>query len=243
MAARPSSGVSTISARLLLPSILQPVVLQPDAEAGFTIFSFQWDQPHLTATTYARLKAGDDPALAVGAESDLDLVFFDYKGHVIPLCPPGVSRGITCQFTGDPNIGGDAVDVSALFYSGPPKAAQLFFIGIVLNAGPDPGVVKHSWFDSQGAFGVLDFDTESGTVSGHSNTATGQGIGAASWYVTVPFSTSGEVPPNDTLTPAIDLSPCTPACLNDFSSAGGVPICSTGLARVSRNPRSACNRA
>ena len=206
------------------PSILQPVVLQPDAEAGFTIFSFQWDQPHLTATTYARLKAGDDPALAVGAESDLDLVFFDHKGHVIRLCPPGVSRGITCQFTGDPNIGGDAVDISALFYSGPPKVAQLFFIGIVLNAGPDPGVVKHSWFDSQGAFGVLDFDTESGTVWGHSNTATGQAIGAASWYVTVPFSTSGEVPPNDTLKPAIDLSPCAPACLNDFSSAGGVPI-------------------
>src|SRR5688572_1639692 len=206
------------------PSILQPVVLQPDAEAGFTIFSFQWDQPHLTATTYARLKAGQDPALAVGAESDLDLVFFDHKGHVIRLCPPGVSRGITCQFTGDPNIGGDAVDISALFYSGPPKVAQLFFIGIVLNAGPDPGVVKHSWFDSQGAFGVLDFDTQSGTVWGHSNTATGQAIGAASWYVTVPFSTSGEVPPNDTLTPAIDLSPCAPACLNDFSSAGGVPI-------------------
>jgi len=32
------------------------------------------------------------------------------------------------------------------------------------------------------------------------------------------------VPPNDTQTPAIDLSPCSPACLNDFSSAGGIPI-------------------
>jgi hypothetical protein len=206
------------------PAILQPVFLQPDAEAGFTIFSFQWDQPHLTATTYARLKAEQDPALAVGAESDLDLVFFDYKGHVIRLCPPGVSRGITCQFTGDRNIGGDAVDISALFYSGPPKVAQLFFIGIVLSAGPDPGLVKHSWFDAQGVFGVLDFDTQSGTAWGHSNSATGQSIGASSWYVTDPFSTSGDVPPNDTQLPAIDLSPCTPACLNDFSSAGNVPI-------------------
>jgi hypothetical protein len=211
------------------PSILQPVVLAPTAEAGFTILSFQWDQPHRTATTYARLKAGQDPALAVGATSDLDLVFFDYKGHVVPLCPPGVSRGITCQFTGDRNIGGDAVDISALFYSGPPKVAQLFFIGIVLNAGPDPGVVKHAWFDSLGTFGLLAFDTKSGTSFGHSNAAGNQSIGAASWYVTDPFSTipfgaPGHVPPNDTQTPAINLSPCTPACLNDFSSAGNVPI-------------------
>jgi hypothetical protein len=206
------------------PAILQPVVLQPTAEAGFTIFSFQWDQPHLTATTYARLKAGEDPALAVGAESDLDLVFFDHKGHVIRNCPPGVARGITCQITGDRNIGGDAVDIAALFYSGPPKTAQLFFIGFVVNGGPDPGVVKYSWFDSQGVFGVLDFDTQSGTSFGHSNAAGNQAIGAASWYVTEPFSTSGLVPPNDTRTPAIDLSPCAPACLNDFSSAGGIPI-------------------
>ena len=40
----------------------------------------------------------------------------------------------------------------------------------------------------------------------------------------MPFSTSGVVPPNDTQTPKIDLSPCDPACLNDFSSAGNVPI-------------------
>jgi hypothetical protein len=205
-------------------TILQPVVLQPDAEAGFTIFSFQWDQPHLTATTYARLKAGQSASLAVGAESDLDIVFFDYKGHVIRRCPPGVSRGITCQITGDPNIGGDAVDVSALFFSGPPKTAQRFFIAFVLNDGPDPGVVKYSWFDNQGTFGVSAFATNSGTSFGHSNAAGNQAIGAASWYVTVPFSTSGLVPPNDTQTPAIDLSPCAPACLNDFSSAGGIPI-------------------
>jgi subtilisin family serine protease len=143
---------------------------------------------------------------------------------MIRNCPPGVARGITCQFTGDPNIGGDAVDVSALFFSGPPKTAQLFFIAFVLNDGPDPGVVKYSWFDNQGVFGVLNFATNSGTSFGHSNAAGNQAIGAASWYVTVPFSTSGEVPPNDTQTPAIDLSPCAPACLNDFSSAGGIPI-------------------
>jgi subtilisin family serine protease len=206
------------------PAILQPVFLQPTAEAGFVILSFQWDQPHLTATTYARLKAGDDPSLAVGAESDLDVVFFDHKGHVVRLCPPGVARGITCQLTGDSNLGGDAVDLPGLFFSGPPRTAQLFFVAFVLNDGPDPGVVKYTWFDILGTFGMLDFATNSGTAYGHSNAAGTQAIGAASWYVTQPFSTSGLVPPNDTLTPPIDLSPCSPACLNDFSSAGGIPI-------------------
>ena len=55
-------------------------------------------------------------------------------------------------------------------------------------------------------------------------------IGAASWYATVPFSTSGQVPPNDTQRSvgAEDrrrvLQSVTPRCLNDFSSAGDIPI-------------------
>jgi hypothetical protein len=204
-------------------SILQPVFIAPDAEAGLTIVSFQWDQPHLTATTYARLKAGDDPALAVGATSDLDLVFFDYKGHVVPLCPPGVSRGITCQITGDRNIGGDAVDLGILYYSGKLEA-KLFYVGFVVSGGADPGHVKYVYNVSQGDFGVLAFDTQSGSAYGHSNAAGTISVGAASWYATVPFSTSGLVPPNDTQTPAIDLSPCAPGCLNDFSSAGDIPV-------------------
>ena len=206
------------------PSILQPIRLFPSGGASFTILSFQWDQPHRTATTYARMKAGQDTSLAVGAESDLDLVFFDYKGHVVPLCPPGVANGITCQITGDANVDGDAVDIAAIFYAGPPKVPQLFYIGFLLNDGPDPGVVKYSWFDSQGTMVPQAFHTASGTSFGHSNAAGNQAIGAASWYVTAPFSTSGNVPPNDTQTPLIDLSPCNPACLNDFSSAGGIPI-------------------
>jgi hypothetical protein len=207
-----------------VPSILQPIYIQPDAEAGFVVLSFQWDQPHLTATTYAFVNDKRDPSAAPGATSDLDLVFFDYKGHVIRACPPGVSRGITCQITGDRNIGGDAVDIAALYYSGPPKTAQLFYVGIVVSGGPDPGVVKYSAFEQQGTFGILDFDTRSGTAWGHSNPAAAQSVGAASWYATVPFSTSGLYPPNDTQTPKIILSPCNPGCLNDFSSAGNVPI-------------------
>jgi hypothetical protein len=58
-------------------------------------------------------------SLAVGAESDLDIVFFDDKGHVIQNCPArGRAIGLTCQITGDSNIGGDAVDVAVLFFAG-----------------------------------------------------------------------------------------------------------------------------
>ena len=192
-------------------TILQPVFPQPDAESGVHALQLPMGSTAPDGDNVRTAEGRAEPSLAVGAESDLDIVFFDYKGHLIRNCPPGVHRGITCQITGDDNeIVGDAVDVAGLLLPGPPKTAQLFFIAFVLNDGPDPGVVKYSWFDNQGVFGVLQFATNSGTSFGHSNAAGNQAIGAASWYVTVPFSTSGLVPPNDTQTPAIDLSPCAP---------------------------------
>jgi hypothetical protein len=204
-------------------SVLQPVLVQSDGDGALTYVSFQWDQPHLRATTYALEKAGEDESLAVGASSDLDLVFFGANGHVVPLCPPGVSRGITCQLTGDRNVGGDAVDVAVL-YSGRKKTTpQVFYVGFVLSEGPDPGHVKYVYHTFQGSFGALAFDTQSGSAYGHSNALGTISVGAASWYATVPFSTSGLVPPNDTQTPKIDLSPCAPGCLDDFSSAGNIP--------------------
>jgi hypothetical protein len=208
-------------------SILQPVVVTPDSGAGLIIFSFQWDQPHRTATSYALSKAGMNPAGAASATTDLDMVIFDYKGHVVRRCPPGLSRGITCQLAGDRNVGGDAVDIGVLYYAGPPKTAQRFYVGFVYSGGDANGVgrVKYTWSVSQGDFAVTGFVTNSPTSYGHSNAAGGIAVGAATWYATVPFSTSGTVPPNDK-DPAnpIVLSACNPACLNDFSSAGGVPI-------------------
>jgi hypothetical protein len=139
---------------------------------------------------------------------------------------PGVSagrrEGITCQLTGDRNIGGDAVDVARSIT----RAAESRAVVLCRLRGvwrPGSGFVKYSVFLEDGAFRILAFDTKSGTAWGHEP---GQGAGrrAASWYATVPFSTSGVVPPNDTKTSKIDLSPCDPGCLNDFSSAGNVPI-------------------
>jgi subtilisin family serine protease len=219
--------------------ILQPVVVTPDEGAGEVIFSFQWDQPHRTATTYAWLKDGKTEAeasrLAVGATTDLDIVVFDYKGHVVRRCPPGVAKGITCQISGASNVGGDAVDLSLIYYAGPPKRPQLFYVAFVYSGGDAAAGavnrVKYTWIESQGTFGILDepglsgFPTFSPTSFGHSNAAGNIAVGASSWYATEPFSNSGLVPPNDKdPDDPIDLSACVPACLNDSSSAGGIPI-------------------
>jgi subtilisin family serine protease len=208
--------------------ILQPAALFPSGGVSDVVFTFQWDQPHRTATTYAWVKAGaslgEAAARSRGATSDLDIVFFDGQGRPIRPCPANFPAVITCQFTGDANIGRDAVDLAEIVYVGPPRDRLDVYIGIVVSGGPDPNVVKYNWFEFSGGFEPLAFHTYSGTSFGHSNAASNVAVGAASWYATVPFSTSGKVPPNDTMRPRIDLSPCRPACLNDFSSAGRVPI-------------------
>jgi hypothetical protein len=212
--------------------VLQPIVVDPQGGASaFTYVVLQWDQPFKTSTTYAWKKAGksdaEAAALAKGATTDLDIVIYDYKGHLLPQCPPGVANGITCQITGDRNIGGDAVDQSAIYYSGPPKGPQLFYVGIVVTAGADPQHVKEVYFEEAGTYTPQAFATNSGTAYGHANAAGANSVGAASWYTTVPYSTSGKYPPNDTYkTPPIapSLAPCVPACLEDFSSAGRIPI-------------------
>lgn len=208
--------------------VLQPIALFPDQGVSDVVFTFQWDQPHRTATTYAWVKAGasvgEAAARSRGATSDLDIVFFHADGRPVRPCPAEFPEVITCQFTGDANIGRDAVDLAEIIYVGPPKDRIDLYIGLVVSAGPDPNVVKYNWFEFAGGFEPLKFVTSSGTSFGHSNARSNVAVGAASWYATVPYSTSGNVPPNDRLQPKIDLSPCKPACLNDFSSAGRIPI-------------------
>jgi subtilisin family serine protease len=136
-------------------------------------------------------------------------------------------------------VGGDAVDLSMIYYSGPSKQTQLFYVGFVYSGGDASrgavNRVKYTWSEAQGSFEIVDvpglsgFPTFSPTSYGHSNAAGNIAVGASSWYATVPFSTSGQVPPNDTSDPlepriAPSLAKCNPACLNDFSSAGGIPI-------------------
>jgi subtilisin family serine protease len=209
--------------------VLQPIALFPDNGVADVVFTFQWDQPHRTATTYAWIKAGasvgEAAARSRGATSDLDIVVFDAKGQPIRPCPAQLPAVITCQVTGDANIGRDAVDLAEVIYLGPPRDQVTLYVGLVVSGGPDPGVVKYNWFEFAGGFAPLKFDTASGTSFGHSNARSNVAVGAASWYATVPYSTSGTIPPNDRhFKPRIDLSRCKPACLNDFSSAGRIPI-------------------
>ena len=194
------------------PAILQPVFLQPDC--GGRVHDLQL--PVGSAASDGddlRADEGRPGPVARGRRRRAISTSCSSTTRVTSIrhCPPGVSRGITCQITGDRNIGGDAVDVAALFYSGPPKtsAALLRRLRRERRARPgrrevrlvrQPGHLRRARLRHAERHRV-----RSRERSGH------QAIGAASWYVTVPFSTSGLVPPNDTQTPAIDLSPCAPA--------------------------------
>ena len=169
------------------------------ASAGsVTLLSFQWDQPSLVANGRR------------GAQSDLDLYFYDANGELIELCTPDPDQ-LVCQIPGfEANVGGDAIEIPIMVnLSDEDMEVQ---IGIELFEGPAPNYIKYVWFDlDAGLFTVDEYDTASGTVYGHANAAGAEAVGAAAWYQTEEWGSP--------------LRPqCFPACLNNFSSAGGVPI-------------------
>jgi hypothetical protein len=196
---------------------LQKIHVTPDASGqAFVIFSLQWDQPFLSSTAFAQ---ATDPngAAPRGATGDLDMLIYTDKGVLVPRCPPGVSTGITCQLVGTRNIGGDAVDLTLLFVGGPKSKTNDFFIRIARIAGEAPDHVKYVMFEQQGAVDVVEHDTQSGTAYGHANATNAASIGASSWYLTEEFDAY--------FSNLVQDAPgaCIPACLNDFSSAGGIP--------------------
>jgi hypothetical protein len=196
---------------------LQKVHVTPGADGqAFIIFSLQWDQPFLSSTTYAQATDpnGTAPRAATG---DLDMLIYTDKGVLVPRCPPGVSTGITCQLAGTRNVGGDAVDLTLLFVGGPKSKTNDFFIRIARVAGQAPAHVKYVMFEQDGTIDLLEHDTQSGTAYGHANAANVASIGASSWYLTEEFDAY--------FSNLVQDAPgaCVPACLNDFSSAGGIP--------------------
>ena len=62
----------------------------------------------------AGASVGEAAARSRGATSDLDLVFFNADGQPIRPCPATFPAVITCQITGDDNIGRDAVDLAEI---------------------------------------------------------------------------------------------------------------------------------
>jgi subtilisin family serine protease len=169
------------------------------ASAGSaTLLSVQWDQPSLSANGRR------------GAQSDIDVWFYDKNGEPIEICTDDPAQAI-CQIPGfDANVGADAVETPILVnFSDTDLEVQ---IGIELFEGPVPNYVKYVWFDlDAGVFSVDEYDTASSTIYGHPNAAGAEAVGAAAWYQTEEWGSP--------------LRPqCVPACLNSFSSAGGSPV-------------------
>jgi subtilisin family serine protease len=169
------------------------------ASAGsVTLLSLQWDQASLSANGVR------------GAQSDVDLWFYDVNGDPFDFCTDDPAQ-LVCQIPGfDANVGGDAVEVPIMVNLSEEDIEVQ--IGIELFEGPTPNYVKYVWFDlDAGVFSVDEYDTASGTVYGHANAAGAEAVGAAAWYQTEEWGSP--------------LRPqCIPACLNSFSSAGGTPI-------------------
>jgi len=197
---------------------LQKIHVTQSGGQAVILFSFQWDQPFLSSTTYAHLTDPTATSQPRGATGDMDMLIYNDKGVLVPRCPPGLSVGITCQLTGTRNIGRDAVDIAALVVTGPKSKTGDFFVRFVRAGSTAPQHVKYVAFELAGAVDIVTHDTASGTAYGHTNARNVASVGASSWYLTEEFDSYFSALVQDT------PGACIPACLNDFSSAGGVPI-------------------
>jgi hypothetical protein len=197
---------------------LQKIKVTQSGGQAVILFSFQWDQPFLSSTTYAHVTDPTATSQPRGATGDLDMLIYAANGALVPLCPPGLSVGITCQITGARNIGRDAVDLAALVVTGPKSKTGEFFVRFVRSGGTAPRHVKYVAFELAGLLDIVDHDTASGTSYGHANGRNVGSVGAAAWYFTEAFDAEFSTLVKDT------PGACVPACLNSFSSAGGVPI-------------------
>ncbi len=164
-----------------------------------SILSLQWDQPFFSVSG------------KTGSASDVDAYYLDADGVPIELCTDDPEQ-VVCQIPGfEANIGADALEEPILVnFSDTDLEAQL---AIELYAGPRPQLLKYVWFDfAGGIFIVNEYDTESATIFGHANGPGIEAVGAAGFYNTAVFG-GGNHP-----------ECAVGACLQNFSSAGGVPI-------------------
>jgi subtilisin family serine protease len=132
------------------------------------------------------------------------------NGKLIEECTDDPNQ-VVCQFAGlFPNVGDDAVELMEIVnFSDQPIDFDLI---IQLVEGPTPRRVKYVWFDfGADVISVDEFDTASPTLYGHANAAGAEAVGASAWYQTEEWGSPFR-------------PQCIPACLNNFSSAGGVPI-------------------
>ncbi|HEX8523049.1 MAG TPA: SdrD B-like domain-containing protein [Tepidisphaeraceae bacterium] len=126
--------------------------------------SVQWDQPY-----------GSIPGSATCA-TELDVYVLNSDGSRI------------VGGTNATNIGGDPVEYLAFTNSG--STTGTYNLMIVKRTGAAPGEIKYLNFNA-GSF--TEFNTYSGSLFGHSNSATGASVGAAAWYSTPAYGVSTPV--------------------------------------------------
>jgi len=168
------------------------------ATAGsVSLLSFQWDQPFFSVS------GGN------GSASDVDVYWLDEAGAPIEVCTDDPEQ-LVCQIPGiDANVGADALEIPILLNL--TEDDIQVSLAIELFSGPAPRLMKYVYFDlDAGVLLLNEFDTQSSTAYGHANAALAEAVGAAPFYNTEEF---GQNKPE-----------CRAACLENFSSAGGVPI-------------------
>ncbi len=191
--------------------LLQTVRLTSAGGIAQIVLSFQWDEPNFSVSGGA------------GSASNVDVVMFDSAGNPVLDCfDPAYFSGLCTFFFQDGAVGGDAIDLVNLVYirgSAADPVSQTAQIGFRTSAGPAPNLVMHVPFSFSGALAELEWATNSGTGYGHNNAAGAEGVGAAAFNFTEEFI--GDPQTNNQRPPGTE---CAPACLNDFSSAGGTPV-------------------
>jgi hypothetical protein len=100
-----------------------------------------------------------------------------------------------------PNVGGDPIEV--FIFTNTSAQADNFNLLVTNFSGPDPAILKYFIFNS--AITINEYDTAAGTSFGHANAAGAEAVAAAFYANTPEFGV-------------------TPAIVESFSSAGGVPI-------------------
>jgi subtilisin family serine protease len=154
------------------------------------IFSLQWDQPFFSLTG------------TVGSQNDMDLLFYDMQGNLLPFSSPD-STLIVLQGFSDNIESGDPVELAEILNLGDePVQVQ---IGIELFAGHKPKRMKYVYFRQSSGTATEEYAIPAGTIYGHPNASGAMAVGAAFYFETPAFGTR-------------------PPLLEPFSSAGITPI-------------------
>lgn len=159
------------------------------SEDGVASVALQWEQPYASTG-------------GPGAQSDLEIYILDQNGEIVDSAAPEQRD----------NIGGDPFEFVMLEdvtvdANGDGQVDTEFDLVIERIEGPDPEHMQYIPFEQRGQLEVLEHDTRSPTIFGHSNAESALTVAAVAWFDTPVLN-----PNRDQL------------LLQDFSSVGGLPV-------------------